>query len=102
MERITGRRLGRHEEVMHLCDNRACFRADHLRLGTHGENMAMGAERGRVNRGERNRAALLTEEQVLAIRARPDESAAELAVEYGVQIWTIWHVRARRSWRHLP
>jgi hypothetical protein len=32
--------------VMHECDNPACFRYDHLRLGSHTEHMAdMGAKR---------------------------------------------------------
>lgn len=33
-------------EVMHLCDNKACVRLDHLALGTHAANMAMAAAHG--------------------------------------------------------
>jgi hypothetical protein len=38
-------------QVMHLCDNKACYRLDHLQLGTQAENMAdMHAKgRGRKN-----------------------------------------------------
>ena len=42
-------------EVMHLCDNRRCFRYDHLRLGTHAENMGdMRAKRRDRNGKERD------------------------------------------------
>lgn len=35
-----GRRLDEGECVMHLCDNRACIRYDHLRVGSVAENNA--------------------------------------------------------------
>jgi len=33
--------------VMHLCDNPSCYRYDHLRLGTHADNMADMKAKGR-------------------------------------------------------
>jgi hypothetical protein len=41
-------------EVMHLCNNPACYNVEHLRLGTHRENLQMAAK--------------LTTRQVIAIR----------------------------------
>ena len=38
-------------EIMHLCDNPPCCNPAHLRLGTHTENMADMAARGRANGG---------------------------------------------------
>ncbi len=33
--------------VMHLCDNPPCFRYDHLRIGTHADNIADRDAKGR-------------------------------------------------------
>ncbi len=38
--------------ILHSCDVRNCVNPDHLRAGTHVENMAEAAERGRMPRGE--------------------------------------------------
>jgi len=43
-------------EVMHICDNRACYRLDHLRLGTHSDNMRDMHTKGRAGGGRKWRA----------------------------------------------
>jgi hypothetical protein len=40
--------------VMHACDNPPCFRLDHLKLGTQGENMADKVAKGRARGGRLN------------------------------------------------
>lgn len=38
--------------VRHICDNPACFLYDHLRIGTHADNVADKMAKGRYYRGE--------------------------------------------------
>lgn len=97
--------------VCHKCDNRACVNPGHLFLGTMKDNMADASRKGRMNwkvntrdglpRGSAHHQAVLTEVQVLAIRAST-EVGARLAEEYGVSNNTISRIRRRKIWRHLP
>ncbi|APX88661.1 hypothetical protein BV394_02040 [Brevirhabdus pacifica] len=38
-------------EILHSCDVKHCVNPDHLRAGSHAENMAEAAERGRMRSG---------------------------------------------------
>jgi hypothetical protein len=95
-------------EVMHQCDRPSCCRPDHLQLGTHAENMAQMAARGRANtppprRGETNNKARLTDAAVLDIRARYQKgNGPKLAAEYGVTNALICMIVKRQIWKHLP
>lgn len=40
-------------EIMHTCDNRKCIKREHLKLGTHKDNMEDAANKGRM--GSRSR-----------------------------------------------
>lgn len=55
-------------EVMHLCNNKACINVEHLRLGTHAENMAMAARDGLLTGAVRGRTVKLTQRQRVAVR----------------------------------
>jgi hypothetical protein len=89
--------------VLHSCDNRRCVAIEHLRLGTHADNMRDRHERGRTARGERMGAAKLTEAAVLEIRdavlttgghrAYRGLRARDLAQKFGVSLYTIRRIR---------
>lgn len=57
LELISGERFADGEVAMHLCDQRACIRPDHLRRGTQVDNMADYAAKRQAGtwRGNRSR-----------------------------------------------
>lgn len=90
-------------QVRHLNGVRTDNSKDNLRWGTAKENSDdMGAHGTRaIRRGEDAHFAKLTEENVVSIRARKEQSKWELAEEYGVCPSTIYQIRAHRSWKHV-
>ncbi len=90
--------------VRHTCDNPPCVNPHHLVLGTHLDNIRDMIERGRGVRGESVGSAMLTEEQVHAIRVRHAAGGitlAQLAAIYGVGAITIHCIVQRKTWRHI-
>lgn len=96
------------EEVCHRCDNPPCVNPDHLFAGSHADNMADMARKGRgATRpilGEAHHFARLTDEQVLEIRARcaAGENQHDIAREFGVVNSNVSMIHRRQTWRHLP
>ena len=79
-------------EVCHRCDNPQCVRPDHLFLGTHAENMADMAAKGRSPRGVRNAHARLGWSDVQEIRGSV-ESNWVVAKRFGVTTNYVRRVR---------
>lgn len=93
-------------EVCHSCDNPSCVNPDHLFAGTHLDNMLDAAAKKRMDGngglvGEASHLARLTEQEVLSIRD-DSRSAKIVADQYGVHIATIYRIRWRKAWKHLP
>lgn len=90
--------------VMHRCDTPACVNPEHLRLGTHAENMADMREKGRQNKGTKQHAATLTEPMVYGVRAMLKHGASqeECSIIFGVSRSAIQAVGTRATWTHLP
>ena len=113
--------------VCHKCDNPACVRPDHLFLGTNKDNLIDCAKKGRnamqkhpersalhdpnirakLDKGEGNYAAKLTEGQVAEIRKRykresyMGSNARNLAEEFGVNKATIQRIVKGDIWTHI-
>jgi hypothetical protein len=92
--------------VLHRCDNPPCCNPSHLYLGTHTENMRDRKQRGRTARqdGAANAQSVLTEQDILDIRARwrTGEREATIAPDYPVAKGAVYKVATYRRWRHLP
>lgn len=88
--------------VCHRCDNPPCVNPDHLFLGTHAENMADCAIKGRYpdRKGEKHPMAKLTEPMVLEI-LRSSESHKELAERFGISQGNISQIKTGSSWNHI-
>lgn len=90
------------ESVMHTCDNPPCCNPAHLRVGSHRENMADRALKGRGGdlKGENNGRAKINAADVLVIRSS-SESAIAIARRFGISNVAVHNIRKRKSWRHL-
>jgi hypothetical protein len=89
-------------QVLHKCDNPPCINPDHLFLGTHKDNMADMADKGRANggapKGERHGRTHLAKADVLAIRSDPRPGRV-IAREYGMSKSAIYYIKSGETWR---
>lgn len=93
-------------EVLHSCDTPACVNPAHLSLGTHLDNMADMAAKGRSALGERNGQSKLTEADVRWLREVhrkrcPAYGAAALARKLGVSDLVVRQALAGKTWQHV-
>lgn len=96
---------------MHLCDNRFCYRFDHLQIGSLLDNNAdMFAKKRNVlppltsMPGERHPNSKLTALAVQAIRwrAAAGDPVTQLAAEFDISTTTVRHIITGRRWGSLP
>lgn len=96
-------------DVLHKCDVPCCVNPDHLFLGTHAENMADMARKGRSDkswkvRGSDATPSRLSADQVLEIRklyATGAFSQRALARQFAVSQPAIKCITKRQVWRHI-
>jgi hypothetical protein len=101
--------------VLHRCDNPACVRPDHLFIGTIADNNRDMRTKGRRvppgthgpcnwARGERHRAARLSEGDVHRIRRERASglSYSQIAARNGIYPAHACKICTGRLWRHLP
>ena len=87
--------------VRHTCDNSSCINPDHLKIGTHEDNVKDRCIRGRSAKGDKHGRSKLTEEQVLEIRNDNITSISKLATEYGVSRKAIRSIKQYKNWSWL-
>ena len=91
--------------VLHVCDTPLCVRPEHLFLGTHADNHADMAAKGRESRGETHASAKLSDDDAREIRRLHDElgwTQSALAEKFGVVFQHISRIVRRERWAHLP
>ena len=93
------------KNVCHTCDDPACVFPGHLFLGTQSENLQDMRDkgRGRVQDGEKNNMATLTEIDVRNMRAdhKCGATAKELAEVYRTSKQNIYRIINRERWTHI-
>lgn len=91
--------------VMHNCDNSLCINPDHLTIGTRSQNLIDAyARQRRSHTGINSPRAILTEEEVLAIRKLYRGgilNQSEMARQLGVSISTVNHACLGYNWKHI-
>jgi hypothetical protein len=97
--------------VCHKCDVPKCINVEHLFLGTHADNMADCAQKGRQMsgvarssvspRGADQWNAKLTEADVRAIRAAGAEPYSAIARRFGISKSNVVMIKTGKSWKHL-
>lgn len=92
--------------VCHKCDNPLCCDPAHLFLGTPAQNMADKKSKGRgtippVHFGEKHHNTKFGPKEVLEIRASTDPQW-KIAERHGVSEMTVWRIRKRITWQHVP
>ena len=90
--------------ALHTCGSENCCNPNHLYDGTHEQNMVDmqndGTHDGKNRRSEDHPCALLSNDDVRAIRASPAKGRA-LAKQYGVSEATISSIRHYTRWSYL-
>lgn len=83
--------------VMHKCDNPQCVNPDHLRAGTHQENMLDKDAKGRRAPSPTQK---LSADQVRAIYSDKRQQSV-IAAEFNVAPNTVSQIKSRKIWAHL-
>jgi len=83
-------------EVMHMCDTPICVNPDHLRLGTHAENMADRSRKGRRNFGKKGRLTMRTKAEVVRSVRNDKGTLKEIAQRHGLSTGCVYNIRAHK------
>lgn len=89
--------------VLHLCNNPACFNADHLTIGTQADNMKYKATTGRQLYGQATYNSSLTNDQAIEIAQmiRSGMKNIPIAEIMGVDRSLIQRIRQGQTWSEI-
>ncbi len=87
-------------DLCHRCDLPTCCNPAHMFIGTQKANMEDAVRKGRTSRGSHRPLAVLSDDQVRAIKADGDLYKA-IAARYGVNPVTIGDIKRGKSWSHV-
>lgn len=89
-------------DLLHSCDNPHCINPNHLRPGTHAENIKEAYTKGRktVSQGSGHPRFSFTAEQAQEIVASRQPAIA-VAAAYGVHPSTVYRLRNATTWKSL-
>jgi hypothetical protein len=86
--------------LLHTCDRPNCINPDHIKRGTHAENVADKMRKGRHRKGVTMPNSLLTDEIIREVLLSP-LTFAQCSVKYNVSRGAIHNIRSGRSWNHV-
>jgi hypothetical protein len=85
--------------ICHRCDNKTCVNPAHLFLGTHADNMADNARKGRARGGHKR--TIEEVQSVLRLHAT-GVTQAEICRSMGLSSCNVSLIVNRKIWRHVP
>ncbi len=89
--------------LRHLSGDSTDNSLGNLKWGTPEENAADMVLHGRSQRGEKHPLSKLSVRNIHEIRALENrEEIATYAEDHGVSTGLLYHIRARRNWKHIP
>lgn len=102
MMSITGK-LKKGKMVLHSCNNPACVNPEHLRCGTHADNMIDRQIAGNTAKGELQGLSVLKARHIPVIFAlyKSGMTKKEIARIFKVSAPTIALVINRKTWNHI-
>lgn len=96
--------------VLHACDNPSCVNPDHLRWGTHQENMDDRKKRNRENRQTKLKGTQIPSSKLDIIQVKEIKKKLEkcyhgmikdLSKQYNVSTTTIHYIKTGVTWNHV-
>ncbi len=89
-------------DILHSCDNPACVNPDHLRPGTHNENMQDMVNKGRSLKGESHNISKLKDDDIRQIRVLAQQiPILTIAKMFNVTQANVRFIVNGVTWKHV-